>query len=353
MNFLLIFLFLNEIRIISVGDIFIHQSVLKSIYQKETKSYNFYPCFEELETYLNSADVVTCWFGGVLDTVGPYTGYPCFKTPENLAEVLKKVGFKIIFRTNHTLDYGERGLRITTSILKKYNLIQIGAYITEDEIKEIYVFEKDNIKISFLSYTYGPNGITIPKPWMVNLIDLEKIKKDIEKAKRISDFVIVALHFGKEYERFPNSEQKKIVKEISKFGADMIISSHPHVIQPVEIIEIDDKKVFVAYSLGNFFCGQRKRYTDTGIMLKYIIDKKDDTAFLKRVSYIPCWIAKYKEKEKYKFKILPIKKFLRLYKEGKINYLTKENIFRMKEALKETIGHIDNPKINFVCEDDY
>ncbi|MCS7250624.1 MAG: CapA family protein [candidate division WOR-3 bacterium] len=321
MNFLLIFLFLNEIKIISVGDIFIHESVLKSVYQKENESYNFYFCFEEVEPYLKKVDIATCWFGGVLDTIGPYTGYPCFKT--------------------------------STKILKKYNLIQIGAYISEEESKEIYIFEKDDIKISFLSYTYGTNGIPIPKPWMVNFIDLEKIKKDIEKAKRISDFVIVALHFGEEYERYPNKEQKRIVREIIKFGADMIIGSHPHVIQPVEMIEIDNKKVFVAYSLGNFFCGQRKRYTDTGIMLKYTIDKKENKIFLKEVSYLPCWIAKYKTKEGDKFKILPIKKSLKLYKEGKINYLSKENILRMEEALKETIEHIDNPKINFLCEDDY
>lgn len=353
MNFLLIILFLNKIEIISVGDIFIHESVLKSVYQKENKTYNFYPCFEEVESYLKKADIVTCWFGGVLDTVGPYTGYPCFKTPKNLAEVSEKVGFKITFRTNHTLDYGEKGLKTTTHILKKYNLIQIGAYDNEEESKNIYVFEKDNIRISFLSYTYGTNGIPIPKPWMVNLIDLEKIKRDVEKAKRISDFVIVALHFGNEYERYPNKEQKRIVREVIKFGADMIIGSHPHVIQPVELVEIDNKKVFVAYSLGNFFCGQRKRYTDTGIMLKYIIDKRDNKVFLKEISYIPCWIAKYKEGEKYKFKILPIKKFLKLYKEGKIKYLTKENILRMEEALKETVNHINNPKINFLCEDDY
>lgn len=302
-----------------MGDIFIHQSILKSVYQKETKDYNFYSCFEEVEPYLKEVDIATCWFGGVSDTIGPYSGYPSFKRPENFGEVLKRVDFKITFRTNHTLDYGEKGLRITTN----------------------------------LSSTYGTNGIPIPKPWMVNLIELEKIKKDIERAKKLSDFVIVALHFGKEYERYPNREQKRIVREIAKFGADMIIGSHPHVIQPVEIIEVDNRKIFVAYSLGNFFCGQRKRYTDTGIMLKYTIDKEENRVKLKEISYLPCWIAKYKTKEDYKFKILPIKKFLKLSYDGKINYLSKENINRMEEALRETIKHIDNPKINFVCENDY
>jgi len=149
-------------------------------------------------------------------------------------------------------------LRTTTKILKEDSLIQIGAYISEEESKEFYIFEKNGIKIGFLSYTYGTNGIPIPKPWMVKLIALEETKKDIEKARPLCDFIIVALHFGIEYERYPNKEQKKIVKKICEMGADMIIGSHPHVIQPVEFIEVDNRKIFVAYSLGNFFVASEK-----------------------------------------------------------------------------------------------
>ncbi|MEO0161979.1 MAG: CapA family protein [candidate division WOR-3 bacterium] len=337
----------QELTVISVGDIFIHKSILNSAYDPKEKYYNFYPCFEEVKPYLSSVDLCTAWFGGALDTIGPYTGYPSFKTPRELAYTLKDAGFDILFRTNHTLDYGLRGLKTTTKILKDMGLVQVGAYITEEESKEIYVFEKSDIKIAFLSYTYGMNGIPIPKPWMIKLIDLEEIKKDIEKAKPICDFVIVALHFGIEYERFPNKEQKKTVKRIAELGADMIIGSHPHVIQPVEVVELQNKKIFVAYSLGNFFCGQRKRYTDTGMMLKYTIAKDGNATYLREIRYIPTYVAKYRVDGAYRFKILPVEKSLKLYQQDSLRYIGRNNYERMFNALRETVDHIDNPDIGF------
>ncbi|MEO0122942.1 MAG: CapA family protein [candidate division WOR-3 bacterium] len=341
----------QKLTVISVGDIFIHKSILNSVYDTKEKYYNFYPCFEEVKPYLSSVDLCTAWFGGALDTIGPYTGYPCFKTPRELAYTLKDAGFDLLFRTNHTLDYGVKGLKTTTKILKDTGLVQIGAYVTEEESKEIYVFEKNGIKIAFLSYTYGMNEIPIPKPWMVKLIDLEEIKKDIEMAKPFCDFVIVALHFGIEYERFPNKEQKKTVKKIAEMGADMIIGSHPHVIQPIEVIELEQKKVYVAYSLGNFFCGQRKRYTDTGIMLKYVIAKDSNATYLKEIKYIPTYVAKYKIGDSYKFRILPIEKSIKLYQQDSLQYIGEKNYKRMVEALKETVEHIDNLQINFTKEE--
>lgn len=341
----------QEVKIISVGDVFIHKSILNSVYNAEDKSYNFAFCFEQIKPYLDSVDLGTAWFGGVLDTIGPYTGYPCFKTPKELAYTLKNAGFDILFRTNHTLDYGFKGLKTTTKILKDTGLVQIGAYITEEESKEIHIFEKNGIRIAFLSYTYGMNEIPIPKPWMIKLIDLEEIKKDIDKAKPVCDFIIVALHFGIEYERFPNKQQKRLVRQIAEMGADMIIGSHPHVIQPVEVIELDERKIFVAYSLGNFFCGQRKQYTDTGIMLKYIIARDSNTTYLKDIKYIPTYVAKYKVDDTYKFKILPIEKSIKLYSQDSLKYIGKKNYERMVSAFKETVDHIDNPEINFTKEE--
>ncbi len=340
----------QELTIISVGDIFIHKSLLNSVYNSKEKYYDFYSCFEEVKPYLNSVDLTTAWFGGALDTIGPYTGYPCFKTPQDLAYALRNTGFDLLFRTNHTLDYGLKGLKTTTKILKDTGLVQIGAYVSEEDSKNIFVFEKNGIKIAFLSYTYGMNGIPIPKPWMVKLIDLEEIKKDIEKADAISDFIIVALHFGIEYERFPNKGQKMIVQKIAQMGADMIIGSHPHVIQPVEMIELENKKVLVAYSLGNFFCGQRKRYTDTGIMLKYKIAKDSNKTYLKDIKYIPTYVAKYRVSDSYNFKILPLEKSINLYQNDSLKYIGRKNYERMVSAFKETVEHIDKPDINFSAE---
>ncbi|MEO0109927.1 MAG: CapA family protein [candidate division WOR-3 bacterium] len=334
------------VTIASVGDIFIHKSVLNAFFEKKT--YNFSPAFSEISPYLKEVDLATAWFGGALDTIGPYTGYPLFKTPEDLARTMREAGFSLLFRTNHTLDYGEKGLRKTAEILKGYGISQVGAYTSEEESKEIFIFEKGSLKIAFLSYTYGTNGIPIPKPWMVNLIDTLKIKEDIKKAKEKSDFVIVALHFGIEYQRRPNQEQKRIVRFVAESGADLIIGSHPHVIQPVELLNLPNgRKVYCAYSLGNFFCGQRMRFTDTGIILRYKIIKEKDKTELKEINYLPVWIAKYEEDGKYRFKILPLKKALKLYEEGKLEYLKTKEYKRMKEAYEETVRHINNLEIGF------
>lgn len=337
----------TEVNIISVGDIFIHQSVLDAVYDNKRKLYDFDPCFEQVTPYLKNVDIATAWFGGVLDSVGTYTGYPSFKTPQSLALAMKNTGFDIVFRTNHTMDYGESGLRKTTTILNKYGIEQIGAYLTETESRNIYVFKKDNLKISFLSYTYGMNDIPVPKLWMVNFIDAEKIKDDITRAKLISDFIIVALHFGEEYQRYPNLNQKQLTEQIIKYGANLIIGSHPHVIQPVDLI---NNKVYVAYSLGNFFCGQRMQYCDAGVMLKYTVAKEKDSTYLKQITYIPTWNAKYYEKDNYQFKIIPITHSTVISKEN-YPYLSDDNLKRMKQVFRESVEHIDKPFINFVCQD--
>lgn len=336
----------TSITLISVGDIFIHESVLDAVFDDKTGNYDFASCFQKVAPYLQNADIATAWFGGVLDSVGEYFGYPSFKTPEALALAMQRAGFDIVFRTNHTMDYGVKGLKTTSIILQKYSLEQIGAYLTEQESKNIYVYQKNNLKIAFLSYTYGMNDIPVPYPWMVNFIDTVKIKKDISEAKKISDFVVVALHFGTEYERYPNNEQKKIVHAITLAGADMIIGSHPHVIQPVDKVN----NIYVAYCLGNFLCGQRMRYCDTGVMIKYTITKQKDNVYLKQISYIPTWTAKYWQKDNYKFQILPITKSTVI---NKVNYefLSDDNLKRMEQAFLETVEHIERPEINFICEE--
>lgn len=333
------------IEVISVGDIFIHQSVLEAVYNRINRVYDFETCFSEVKPYLQNADIATCWFGGVLDSSGPYYGYPSFKSPQSLAQAMNNTGFDIAFRTNHTMDFGEKGLKNTTALLNKYNIEQIGAYITEQQSQQLYVYEKNSLKISFLSYTYGMNDIPIPKPWMVNLIDTFKIRQDIEHAKLISDFVIVALHFGIEYERYPNQTQEMLVKKIINYGANLIIGSHPHVIQPVRRIN----NIYVAYCLGNFFCGQRMHFCDAGVMLKYSIAKEKDSVYLKAITYLPTWNAKYYEIDQFRFKILPITQKTLINKEN-YPFLSDENLKRMKQVYNETVEHLDNPALNFTCQ---
>ncbi len=329
----------------AVGDIFIPKSVLEAVFDQKTKTYEFLTPFQMVSSYLKEANITTAWFGGALDTLGPYTCYPRFKTPSALTSALKEGGFDVFFQTNHTLDYGEKGLRKTEAILKRYGITQVGAYVNQEESEKISLYQKGSRRVSFLNYTYGTNGIPISKPWMVKLIDPNKIKEDIVKAKMVSDFVVLALHFGEEYQRYPNEGQKRIARTVAKSGADLILGFHPHVLQPVELLELDDRRrVYVAYFLGNFLCGQRRRFIETGVILRAEIEKEKERVELKEIDYLPVWIAKYREGGRYQFKILPIKEALRLDQEKALKFLGEREYKRMKEAYEETITHLNKIK---------
>lgn len=337
-----------EATIVSVGDIFLHDNNLSAAYDAKTKKYNFNSAFSFVADYFKQADLSTAWLGGVMSTSGPYSGYPSFRSPAALVDALQNMGLDIAFRTNHTMDFGIKGLEKTTQIIKEHSLNQVAAHATEADSKNIFIYQKGDLKIAVLGYIYGMNGLPIPKSWMINLIDLKKIKSDVVKAKTQADFVIVALHFGTEYERYPNKWQKNTVKQIADYGADMIIGSHPHVLQTADMVtSTDGRQVFVAYGLGNFYCGQRMHYTDAGAILKYIIEKTNGVAKLKSVSFIPTWVAEYRDKGKTQYKILPSKQYIDLYKQGKASFLSIANFNRLKTTYQETIKHLTNLKIGF------
>lgn len=344
----------TEVNIISVGDIFLHTNNLAAAFDPATKTYNFDSVFSSVADYFKGADLATAWLGGVMDATGPYTGYPLFKSPVALIDTLQAIGLDVAFRTNHTMDFGVKGLNMTTDILDKHAIAQVAASATEENSKKPFIYQKDNLKIAYLGYIYGMNGLPIPEPWMINLIDLDKIQKDIIEAKKQSDFVVVALHFGTEYERYPNQWQKETAQKIADAGADMIIGSHPHVIQPTDVVtSADGRKVYVAYSLGNFYCGQRDQYTDSGMILKYTIEKTGPDTKLKEIGYIPTWVAEFRENGKTQYKILPDKKYIDLYQQGQANFLTPAKFNRLQQAYQETTQHLNNPAIQFVETNNY
>lgn len=322
--------YISYIKISSVGDIFLHESNIKT--GKTKTGYDFSFSFEDVAPVLRKSDITTCWLGAVYDTIGPYTGYPLFKSPAQLLTALKESGFDIMLRTNHTMDYYEDGLMSTTELMKKNNLIQLGAFITKEESKEIYIIKKDSLDIALLSYTYGLNGLMPKYSWEVAMIDTAKIGMEIKRAAELSDFVIVFLHYGTEYSREPDKFQKRIARFCAESGAGIIIGSHPHVIEPIEtILTKDNRIVYSAYSLGNFFCGQRKRYTDCGMILSFYIEKSARTNFLaevKSISYTPTYVNKYFENGDLKYKIILADEFNDI--SDTILYL------KIKESLSDT-----------------
>ncbi|MEO0288926.1 MAG: CapA family protein [candidate division WOR-3 bacterium] len=300
-------IYFENFIIISTGDIFLHTSNIDDA-SVEEKKYSFDYVFEDVKEFLKMADVTTCWFGGVVDTEPPFSGYPFFKSPLEILQTLKNSGFDILLRTNHVYDFGQEGLKRTNSFINDLSLKQIGGYSTREESKKILMFKKGNIKIAFLSYTYGTNGLIPRNNWEVNLIDFDKIESDIEKSRKMADFVVVFFHYGNEYERRESQFQKKVAYFAASKGADLIIGSHPHVVQPLDSFLFDGgRKVYTIYSLGNFYCGQRKKYTNSGVVLKVFLEKSRRTqekTKLMKIMFYPTYIIKNSNKATQRYKVV-------------------------------------------------
>ena len=272
-----------------VGDIMMHKWQLWEGHDPSSNSYNFDRQFELIQSELQAADIT---IGNLETTFGGeergYSGYPRFNTPDSLASTLKAAGFDLLTTANnHSMDSNAPGALRTLEVLDELGIEHIGTYKSEEESENIQLRMVNGISFVFLSYTYGTNGIPVPKdlPYLVKLINIEKMKEDIKKAEELSpDFIVVNLHFGEEYQRYPNEKQKELVDELFNAGADIILGGHPHVIQPMEVRKIirgdgTEETGFVIYSLGNFISSQRTPLDpprDAGIILNLDFEKIDN-----------------------------------------------------------------------------
>ncbi|MDH5657564.1 MAG: CapA family protein, partial [Spirochaetia bacterium] len=245
-----------------VGDIMQHDLQIETAYNPSCKCYEYKPVFEPVKEYLEKADITI----GNLETTLPgdpkkYSGYPEFGAPDSLVTALDYVGFDILTTANnHSLDKGKSGLKRTIKVLDQKGIVHLGTYSSHTEHKKnrVLFVHKNGIKFALLNYTYGTNGIAVPKDVVVNLIDDKKIMEDMALAREAKpDVIVVLYHFGGEYLRQPDEYQKKYVNLAFNEGADIVLGGHPHVLQPFEVKNVKDKfgkqkNRLVIYSLGNF-----------------------------------------------------------------------------------------------------
>lgn len=312
----------TEAKLIAVGDIMMHGSQIKSGYNAQTKTYSYEAFFTEVKDILSQGD----WVIGNLETTlagaeSGYTGYPQFNAPAPLADAIKSAGFNILTTANnHSLDRREKGVLKTLENVRDRNLYPVGTAASLEESQQILMVEKNEILMAFLAYTYGTNGIPIPKgkDYLVNLINEQKIIQDITKARQKgADVVTVSLHFGAEYQRQPNAEQKQLVENLVNAGADIILGSHPHVVQPYKIFKIagkngETRQAVAIYSLGNFISGQTKKYTDLGVIFQVNIQKNfpEETIEISAVEALPTWVHRYSKNGKLNFRVLSLNQVL-------------------------------------------
>lgn len=242
-----------EITLVMVGDILLHTPVAESG-KTDEGSYDFSAIFANVQEEIQAADLALVnqevIIGGAELGI---SGYPSFNAPYELGDALWETGFDVILHaTNHTLDEGKRGLLNCMSFWQENypQLAVLGIHDSEEDQQEIYVYEQEGIRIAILNYTYGTNGIALPEdmPFAVDLLERQRVTEDLQKARELADFIIVCPHWGTEYRLEETSAQQEWAQLFADNGADLVLGTHPHVIEPVKWV--DDTLVY--YSLGNF-----------------------------------------------------------------------------------------------------
>ena len=283
-------------------DIMIHQQQLDAaVYKGKDKSkagtYDFNPQFRRIKPLIADAFLV-----GNLETVFAgagrklkYSGFPFFNTPDVFTETLNDLQIDLLtLANNHIFDRGAKGARRTTEVLDSADLNWIGLGLDDIPSNDAVILENDGIKAAFVNYSYGSNEWPKSNDIHLNTISEENIRLGIERAKSLSPDVIIALfHWGNEYHFKPNIHQKNAADWAFTNGADLIVGTHPHVLQPVEVrIESEDKVKAVAWSLGNFVSFQRTLPRERTCILSAEF-VKDDNGFtrLVRLSAVPLYVV--------------------------------------------------------------
>lgn len=336
--FIVVFSFVKAqdktISLLFMGDIMGHDSQIHSAKQSDG-FYDYSEVFKYVSNEISSVDLSIANLEVTL-AGPPFKGYPQFSSPKELAVATKNAGIDVLCTANnHAVDRRKRGIIRTIKTLDSLNIKHTGTFLSNKDRDSRFplIVNKNGFKIAILNYTYGTNGVKVPKPVIVNVIDTSLIKLDLIKAKSLKpDITIVFIHWGIEYQHQPNKMQITIGKFCFSNGADLVIGSHPHVIQKSELIKDSNRSKFITYSLGNFISNQRKRYTDGGQMIKLILKKTKKSISIKQCGYILTWVYTPVIKGKKHFHILPVSKF-------ELNpefFISKEYYNKMETFIKDS-----------------
>ncbi|QHW35352.1 CapA family protein [Paenibacillus rhizovicinus] len=306
----------HDATLIAVGDIMMHSPQLPGAYDEKTATYDFKPFFASVKPIIEQGD----WSLANLETpiagkaLG-LSGFPRFNAPPELGDALKYAGFTTVTNANnHAMDRGAQGISMTLAKLKKLGFVTKGTARSQWEADQITIEKHAGISMGLLAYTYGTNGIPLPKtqPYAVSLIDEQAIIQDIGRLKAAgADFITVVLHFGTEYQTAPNEAQTKLARDLVAAGADIIAGSHPHVVQPYEFAEVTNpdgsvRKGLIIYSMGNFISNQRGNTKDFGVIYKVGIHKERGVTTIGNVKAIPTWVHRTSVKGLSHYEVVPI-----------------------------------------------
>lgn len=277
----------TRLSLVFAGDLMQHMPQINAARTKGG-DYDYTECFEHIRPQIEYADIAVANFETTL-AGAPYSGYPTFCAPDAFLRDVKAAGFDVLLTANnHTCDRGQRGIERTIAMMDSLQIPHLGSYVSEAARQQQYpyVFEREGIRLAFLNYTYGTNGIPVPKGNVVNRIDREQIARDIAAAKaKHPDVIIAFMHWGEEYHPLPVDSQRELADWLFAQGVDHVIGGHPHVVEPMEIrTDSLGQKHVLAYSLGNFVSNQSRQGT-VGGMLVHMTLEKDSTTRLSACDY--------------------------------------------------------------------
>lgn len=340
----------SQVKILAMGDMIFHQPIVKNY--RSNDSYDFTPIFNNISSDINEADLAIANFEGSVNSNRKLSGFPLFNFPKETIYSLKNVGFDLLSTANnHALDTGLDGIAETISHINESGMKNFGT-LAEDGDKGIIV-EKNGIKIGLISFTDTLNGMDSlmrGKKYSVNTF-AQDVKSDIQNLKDNSDIVIVYPHWGNEYQLVPNDRQIYLKTILQEAGADIILGSHPHVLQKYEVEDKNNKKYFTIFSMGNALSNQRvenlkKSGVDTGALIKLVIEKDNISGETKLKEYgvYPTYVNRYRANGKLNYDLV---KLGDLMPGGKLDDVTTKELKakadkKYKEALKVLKGEIWN-----------
>lgn len=262
----------QEATLLFAGDAMMHQAQIDAAHALAGgKGYDYSACFRPVQPLVSQADYAVV---NLETPIGEknFTGYPCFNAPVEYAEALSDAGFDLFLTANnHTLDRRDKGLRHTIAALDSLRIPHIGTYADAEERSASIprIVNVKGFKIGFLNYTYGTNGFTVQTDAVVDYIDREQIKRDIEATRQAgAELIVAAMHWGEEYRLLPVASEKSLADFLVSQGVDMVIGGHPHVVQPYEMRTnpLSGRPALVVYSLGNFISNMKTRDTRGGAL---------------------------------------------------------------------------------------
>lgn len=343
------------------GDAMSHMPQTRDAYDSQAGAYDYKPMIRFAKPWIEQADYAVVNLETTFAGGPDYSGFPAFNTPDALGDALKDAGFDLVSTANnHCLDRGYDGMVRTLDVLDNLGLAHVGTYRSAEERAAqngVHVADVGGIKVAFLSYTYGTNGIPLSKshPDTVNILhtdymsdaqvlDTARIADDLAAAEALSpDLIAVIVHWGVEYQTTQNEHQEEIADFLFDHGADVILGSHPHVLQPMETRTLTDRDGtthtgFVCWSLGNFISSQNDEYTDTTVVLNLELTKNPNTGAtdVTKVGYVPLYMLdREQEVDGERFTLLDARRGIEEYASGDSSYISASTEKKLQKCVSD------------------